>query len=136
MKRIILAMLLMMTLMLAVSAYEMDDTIIDGLNVTTSVEAVLNQHPDKNVMLVFDSKSCAYCDMLKENVLGNPDVQKELNDKYIVVLVDVNKHADIALKYKIYGTPSTVILNKTGDEIYRIYGYVESDEFLDAIKEI
>lgn len=136
MRRIILAVFLILTLTLTVSAYEMDNTIIDGLNVTTSVESVLNEKQDKNVMLVFDSDSCVYCDLLKENVLANPDVQKELNDKYIVVLVDVNKHSDIALKYKAYGTPTTVILNQSGDEIYRIEGYVESDEFLNGLKEI
>lgn len=136
MKRIILAIFLILALTASVSAYEMDDTVIDGLNVSTHPDAVLNQHPDKDVLLVFDSASCVYCDLLKQNVLSNPDVQKVLNDKCIVALVDVNKHADLALKYKAYGTPTTVIVNKTGDEVQRIEGYVESDEFLDALKEI
>lgn len=136
MKRIVLAIFLMLALMASLSAYEMDDTVINGLNVSTHPDAVLNQPHDKNVMLVFDSDTCVYCDMLKENVLSNPDVQKELNDKYIVALVDVNKNADLALKYKAYGTPVTVILNQSGDEIYRIEGYVESDDFLDGLKGI
>lgn len=136
MKRIVLAIFLMLALMASLSAYEMDDTVIDGLNVSTHPDAVLNQPHDKNVMLVFDSASCVYCDMLKENVLSNPDVQKVLNDKYIVALVDVSKNTDLALKYKAYGTPVTVILNQSGDEIYRIEGYVESDDFLDGLKGI
>lgn len=136
MKKIILAIFLILTLTSAVSAYEIDNTTIDGLNVTDDVNDVLGQKQDKNVMLIFDSNSCVYCDLLKENVLADSNVQKELNDNYIVVLVDINKHADIAAKYDIYGTPTTVVLNSSGDEIYKLEGYVESDEFLDAIKEI
>lgn len=54
MKRILLAIFLMMTLTLAVSAYEVDDSIVDGLNTTDDVDGVLAQKQDKNVMLVFD----------------------------------------------------------------------------------
>ena len=136
MKKIILAIFLMMTLTLAVSAYEVDDTFINGLNTTDDVSDVLGQKQDKNVMLIFDQDSCVYCDLLKENVLSDSNVQKELNSNYIVVIVDINKYPDVAAKYNVFGTPTTVVVNSTGDEIYRLEGYVESDEFQNALKEI
>lgn len=43
MKRVVLAIFLMMTLTVAVSAYEFDSSIIDGLNVTGDVGDVLSQ---------------------------------------------------------------------------------------------
>lgn len=78
MKRIVLAIFLMLTLTMAVSAYELDSSIVDGLNVTDDVDDVLSQKQDKNVMLVFDQDSCVYCDLFKENVLADANVQKEL----------------------------------------------------------
>lgn len=138
MKKILLVMFLIFTLTftLTVSAYEIDNTTIDGLNLASDVNDVLGQKQDKNVMLIFDSDSCVYCDLLKENLLSDSNIQKELNDKYVVVLVDINKRPDLAGKYLVHGTPTTVILNSNGDEIYKLEGYVESDEFLDVLKEI
>lgn len=136
MKRIVLAVFLILALTLAVSAYEVDDTVIDGLNTTSDVSDVLSQKQDRNVVLIFDSESCIYCDLLKENTLSDSDVQKELNENYIVCIVDTDSHPDLAEEYAIFGTPITVVLNSTGDEVYRIEGYIESDEFLNDLKEI
>lgn len=136
MKKIILAVFLMLTLTMAVSAYEVDDSVIDGLNTTSDVNAVLSEKTDKKVMLVFDSDSCVYCDLFKQNVLSDSEVQSVLNDNYTVVFVDINKYYDISDKYKVFGTPTTVVINPDGDEIYRLEGYVESDEFLDGLRAI
>lgn len=136
MKKIILAIFLILALALSVSAYEIDDSIIDGLNTTTDVSDVLSQNQDKNVMLVFDRDSCVYCDLFKQNTLSNSKVQKELNENYIVCIVDINKHPDVADKYDVFGTPVTVVLNSTGDEVLRFEGDYQSDEFLEGLKEI
>lgn len=136
MKRIVLALFLTVALASAVCAYEMDDTVIGGLNITDDVDDVLSHKQDKMVMLVFDSDTCVYCDLFKENVLADSNVQKELNDKYIVTLVDISEHPDVADEYDIFGTPITVVLDENGNEVYRLEGYVESDEFLDGLKEI
>ena len=136
MKRILLAIFLMMTLTLAVSAYEVDDAVVDGLNTTDDVDGVLAQKQDKNVMLVFDQENCVYCDLFKDNVLANANVPKELNGNYIVVIVDINRHPGVADEYNVFGTPTTVVIGTDGNEVYRLEGYVEVDEFLNALKEI
>lgn len=87
-------------------------------------------------MIFFDQDSCVYCDIFNEDVLSNRDVQKELNENYIVLLVDINKNPNIAAKYKVYGTPTTQFLDSHGKEIYKIDGYIDSGEFLKALKEI
>ena len=126
----------MLMLTMAVSAYEFDSSIINGLNVTDDVDDVLSQKQDKNVMLVFDQDSCVYCDLFKDNVLSDANVQKELNDNYIVVIVDVNRHPDVAGQYNVFGTPATIVINPDGNMVYRLEGYVESDRFLDGLKGI
>ncbi len=91
---------------------------------------------NKKVIVVFDSKSCTYCDMFKNDVLKNENVINQLNNEYITVILDTNENSDIASKYKIFGTPTTVILDGNSTEIGRIEGYVGADEFLKELKEI
>lgn len=91
----------------AVYSLNTDDTPIQGLNVTTDIEGAFNasQSQNKNLAIIFDQDSCVYCDMLKEDVLSNADVQKQLNENYVVLLVDINENPDFAAKYNVVGTP-------------------------------
>ena len=59
-----------------------------------------------------------------------------MNDKYITVILDVDENPDIASKYKVFGTPTTVILDSNSKEIGRVDGYVDANEFLKEIKEV
>lgn len=108
------------------------------LNTTDNLDKAVHQaqNQSKKVMIVFDGEGCTYCDMLKHDVLENDKVISELNRDYVVVILDTAKNPDIASKYKIFGTPTTVILGNNSKEIGRIDGYVDVDEFLNELKEI
>lgn len=140
MKRYVLitSVILILTLTLAVSAVNFEDETIKGLNITTDVDGALSeaQIQNKSIALIFDQDSCVYCEMFKDDVLNNAEIQKELNEKCIVVLVDINRNPDIAVKYDVYGTPTVQFLDSNGDEITKIEGYVDSNEFSKALKEI
>ena len=133
-----LILMSVLTLSLAVSAVDFDNSTIKGLNVTTDIDGALNeaQSQNKTVAIIFDQDGCSYCDMFKNNVLSKKNVQKELNEKCIVVLVDINKDTDSAVKYRVFGTPSVVFVDSHGSEVSVIEGYVEAGEFLETLKEL
>lgn len=135
---IIAAIFFVMTLASAVTSADFDDNAISGLNITTDVGNSFDtaQNQNKSVIMIFDKDDCVYCDMFKQDVLSNSTIQKELNENFVVVLVDVNKNPDIAKKYRVFGTPTVQFLNSHGDSIKKIEGYVDSAEFLKTIKEI
>ena len=66
----------------------------------------------------------------------NLEVQKALNESFIVVMVDINKNPDLASQYHVFGTPASVFLNGNGSEIHRIDGYVGASEFLSELRKI
>ena len=141
MKRIILLLMavsVVIALTSAVAAVDFENATIPGLNITTDIDGAFEASHTQNrtLAIVFDQDSCIYCDMLKEDVLSDSEVQKELNEKFIVLLVDINENPDIAIEYEIFGTPSVQFLNSDGADIGKIEGYVDADEFLDALKEI
>ncbi len=122
----------------AVSSAEFNDEVVTGLNSTSDINQGLDaaHSLNKSVLLIFDQDSCYYCDLLKEDVLSNRDVQDILNENYIVVFVDINEQYDLAADFQVMGTPTCVILDSDGNNVSRIDGYVSGDEFLDAVKEI
>ena len=122
------------------SAVFSEDTfqIAEGLNATSNITQALDNATleNKTVMLVFDQDSCYYCDLFKNDVLSDENVQKELNEKYIVAVSDVNQEPQLAGQLRVVGTPTIVFLDSNASEINRIDGYLPADEFLDVIKEI
>jgi thioredoxin-related protein len=50
--------------------------------------------------------------------------------------VDINKNPDIAYRYKVFGTPTIQFLDSNGNDIGKIEGNVDRDEFLQTIREI
>lgn len=134
----IFAVIGLLTLTSAVYSLDYDDSQIQGLNVTTDIDGAFNasQTQNKTLAIIFDQDSCVYCDILKENVLSDENVQKELNENFIVLLVDINKNPGIAQKYKIYGTPTIQFLDSNGNDIDKIEGCPEKEDFLNVIKRI
>lgn len=140
MKKYVFILMAIMLLALAPAVYSADfeNSTIPGLNMTTDIDLAMNaaQSENKSVVIFFDQASCVYCDMLKSNVLSNSDVQKQLNENYVFLLVDINENPKFADKYRVYGTPIIKFIEPSGKVIHEIQGYVEADEFLKELKEI
>ena len=134
MKKIIIILVVLAILTIGLSANFAANT----LNNTTDLNVAISdaQSQNKSIVMIFDQDNCVYCDMLKKDVLSNAQVIDELNNKSVVVIVNINEHPELATKYKAYGTPTTVILDSNQHEIGRIEGYVEADEFLKTLQGI
>lgn len=133
-----LAIILTLTLTMAVSAVGQENQTVQGLNSTRDIGLAFNesQSQNKTLLIIFDQESCVYCDMLEENTLSDVNVQKELNENYVVLFVDINKDYDVAEKYQVFGTPIVHVVSPEGKDLGKIEGYVESDEFLSELKGI
>ncbi|WP_458404403.1 thioredoxin family protein [Methanobrevibacter sp.] len=133
-----LAIILTLTLTMAVSAVGQENQTVQGLNATRDIGLAFNesQSQNKTLLIIFDQESCVYCDMLEENTLSDVNVQKELNENYVVLFVDINKDYDVAEKYQVFGTPIVHVVSPEGKDLGKIEGYVESDEFLSELKGI
>lgn len=137
---IVISILMILAVLASLScAFSMDtNQIVDGLNATTNVTEAINivDVENKAILLIFNQDSCYYCDLLKSNVLTDKEVQNELNENYIVTIVEVNEYPQLAGEFQIVGTPTIVVLDSNLTETARIGGYVEADELLSALKEI
>ena len=81
---------------------------IDGLKTSPDLDHALSlaKSKKKPILVVFQQEDCEWCELLVDKVLSNPEVQKELNKRFIVTFVDMNENYKLADEYKILGTPT------------------------------
>lgn len=88
---------------------------------------------NKSIFVVFDSKTCYYCKLLKENTLNDANVMDKLDEKYVTTIVNIDKQPDIASAYNITATPIMLLLDSNGNEQQRLNGYMGPEELLEYL---
>ena len=69
----------------------------------------------KKVMLMFSLEECHVCQMMKEKVYTDKEVQKYINNNFVAIelVIDFDdKHG-----YEVYGTPTYYFLTSEGKQI-------------------
>lgn len=114
-----------------------DDSFIEGLYFCNNLEQAFKdaQAHNKNVMIIFDGAACIYCEYLKDEGLTDSDVQKEINENDILLITQTSESPELASQLNIHGTPTTVIFDKDGNELGRIVGYDNPQQYLSELKE-
>lgn len=86
----------------------------------------------KNVFVLFTSKTCSWCEVFKKRTLTNLEVQTKLKKGYVIVKVDVDveKHKALAEKYGVHGIPHLFVMDHTGKVLKDNVGNLKPDEFL------
>lgn len=103
----------------------------------TNIETALKiaQKENKNVLVLFTGSDwCGFCVRLHDGVLTKKDFKRLLKKDIVAVYLDFPRgktmteeakkyNIEQAQKYRVRGYPTTVILNKDGEEIGRLPGY-------------
>ena len=95
---------------------------------------------DKPVIIDFYADWCIPCKELDASTFSNPNVIKA-SKGYLTLKANMTKSLSPEVeslrdKFNIVGVPTVLILNKKGDEVKRITGYVDAKDFYDIIKSI
>ena len=67
--------------------------------------------------------------MMKRQVLPREQVRKAL-EGFATVELNVSRHADVADRYGVIGSPTFVILDAAGKALDTRSGYIPADEFI------
>ena len=127
---------LILIVSLFISSLFSNDLIIDSTDIVTN---------GKPVMLIFSSKTCAYCDVfkkdLKENAVLNR-LAKQMNiyeikrDEYKEYTLWGKKTNLRTLEqvFMIKVTPNVILFDKTGRKIWQVPGYADPTIMIPYIK--
>lgn len=113
---------------------------LDNFNITAN---------GKNIVLIFGSKDCIYCNMLKKDIEAIDELKNRLGKEFSLYYVstdNVSQHtiihngepmaADNKLLANIYGvsgTPTIIFLDTTGKSIFTVPGYMPKSQFLTTL---
>ncbi|MEG0518164.1 MAG: thioredoxin family protein [Bacteroidales bacterium] len=80
---------------------------------------------------------CAPCKKMSEEVFTQETVGKFFNNRFINIKMDMEKGLgpDIVKKYGVVAFPTFLILDSEGNEVGRVLGWKESDEFIKQVKQ-
>jgi thioredoxin:protein disulfide reductase len=95
---------------------------------------------DKPVIIDFYADWCIPCKELDASTFSNSEVIKA-SKEYLALKADMTKSLSLEVealrnKFNIIGVPTVLILNKKGDEVKRITGYIDPEEFYNIIKNV
>jgi thioredoxin 1 len=88
---------------------------------------------NKLVFIDFYADWCGYCKKLDTETFSNNAVKQKFAQSYVLVKVNVDQNPDLASKYNIYGLPTVVILDSSGNELKRQEGFVTAQQLLNIL---
>mgnify|MGYP000879195302 CR=1 FL=1 len=103
---------------------------VQHVNQQNFEEVVLKS--DKPVLLDFWATWCGPCKMLTPVL---EEVAKELEDKALIVKVDIDENPDLAKKYMVMSVPSLFAINN-GEIADRTIGFMDKDAIMDFMGDL
>ncbi|MCR9202766.1 MAG: DUF255 domain-containing protein [Planctomycetaceae bacterium] len=97
----------------------------DKVNWQTDVEAALRTANKSNqlVLMKFTADWCVYCKKMEHETFTRPTVAATVNQSFVPVLVDADKHADLVKHLQIKRLPSMLVVSPEMVILKRINGY-------------
>ncbi len=99
-----------------------------------SLDEILSQAAKENKMVFIDCYAswCGPCKWMAKNIFTNDTVADFYNKNFITAKIDMEKGegVDIANKYGIQAFPTLLYLNASGEQMHRVCGAAESQEFI------
>ena len=87
---------------------------------------------DKLVFVDFFAEWCIACKILEQQTLNSTDVQAALQN-FIFTKVDTDLFPRSAVFYKIVGMPTLLVLDSSGQEIFRSVGPIPKKELAERL---
>lgn len=125
MKKLILFTLLSISHFSYVYAFDFLDITIEKAIEKAKIE-------NKNILLYFTADWCGPCKYMEKNVFNNDSVKTYIQENFIAIKINEStwRGEKITNKYKIYGFPTFIILDKQGVEINNHIGLLYSGQLL------
>lgn len=88
----------------------------------------------KGVLVYFYGESCPYCSQMENFVLGDPEVESFVRERFVIVSLSLRESRDLAKRLGAVGVPYFVFYDpQGGNVILRVFGSRDRDDFLNLL---
>ncbi len=72
--------------------------------------------------------------MLETGTFPNENVQENIRKNYVPVRYEMGRDSEQFMRFAVMATPTCLILDSKGNEIYRMKGFYRPDEFIKELE--
>ncbi len=90
----------------------------------------------KLVLLSVQAGWCHWCHVMSDTTYRDPEVQRLLAERFVLVRADGDARPDLAERYRRYAWPATVFLDASGRELLALRGYRPAGRFAAIVREV
>ncbi len=91
---------------------------------------------NKTVLIYFRSDYCYWCEKFDKEVLTNKSVVDRISENFTPVAVDIDSEKNISSKLNVFGTPTIVFMDISGNELRKLIGFRDAERFLEELNEV
>jgi thioredoxin-related protein len=108
---------------------------------TTGVEWVgydegmaLGKKDGKKIMINFYADWCGYCRKMNKEIFTQGEAADFINQNFVPIRINTENEKQLAEAYKVSGLPTTWFLDKGGEGILNLPGYLPKEMFMSYMK--
>jgi len=94
----------------------------------------LGKQEGKKILLHFYADWCGYCKKMNKEIFSQSDAADFINQNFIPIRVNSDNEVQLAQAYRVSGLPTTWFLDKNGEGILSIPGYIPKEMFVSYMK--
>jgi thioredoxin-related protein len=86
------------------------------------------------LLIFFTTPWCYQCTEMKRNVFLDKEVISILNERFLLVEVDISHEKKLKEDFRIYFTPTSLLLDTHGRPIIDVKGFIPTNRFLKLLR--
>lgn len=110
----------------------------ERVNWSPDVETALRSanQSGRLVLMKFTADWCGYCKKMERETFTRPNVARAVNEQFVPVLVDADKHQNLVKSLNIKGLPALLVVSPEMVILSRITGYQTEEKLMPKLQTV
>jgi thioredoxin-related protein len=94
----------------------------------------LGKKEGKKILLHFYANWCSYCKKMEKEIFADSESAAFINQNFVPIRINSDDEAQLATSYSVSGLPTTYFMDKDGNPLQVLPGYLPKKMFMALVK--